>query len=698
MKNKNRLIYESSPYLLQHACQPVDWYPWCDEAFEYAKEKDLPVLVSIGYSTCHWCHVMAHESFDDEQIAALLNERFVAVKVDREERPDVDSIYMKVCQAMTGSGGWPLNVFLTPDRKPFFAGTYFPKDSRQGMIGFRQLLNTISEKWKKNRKELARSADEIVEAVNPQENAGERSGKNRQDKNMSDNEIWSGNMPDNDIWDSDISDKEISEKSSLDKKILNKAVEQFTAGFDKQYGGFGTAPKFPTPHNLLFLLDQYGKTGKENLLEMVEKTLKQMYKGGLFDHIGFGFSRYSTDREFLVPHFEKMLYDNALLIMAYAKAYDVTENEFYREAAEQTAEYLLREMKHKDGGFYSAQDADSEGVEGRYYVFTPEEISRVLGDKRGKAFCRCYGITEEGNFEGKSIVHLTGNEKEAKQFSDCLPKLREYRRSRSRLHLDDKILTAWNGLAIAAFAQLYRVTGNTDYLETAAGCERFLRENLYSNRHLYVSYRNGARSGPGYLDDYAFMVFALLELYQAAQEAEYLEQAQVLCRKAICDFWDDETGGFYLSGRENEELIFRTKESYDGAVPSGNSVMAYNLVRLSQMTDSREWETHMERQLEYLAGQAALIPMGHAFFLLALSAYLFPAPRVAVALQPGDDKNKILNNIPLEALITALGEPTEEYSLKDGRTTYYVCMGHTCLPPSNNFFYKWPLFAKKLVK
>lgn len=662
-ETQNRLIYESSPYLLQHAYQPVNWYPWCSEAFDYAKEKDLPVLVSIGYSTCHWCHVMAHESFEDEQIAALLNEKFVAVKVDREERPDVDSIYMKVCQAMTGSGGWPLNVFLTPDRKPFFAGTYFPKDSRQGMIGFRQLLSAISEKWADNRKELVRSADEIVEALARQESTGKR-----------------------------------PERGTLDKRLLNKAAEQFAATFDRQYGGFGTAPKFPTPHNLLFLLDQYGKTGKDHLLEMAEKTLEQMYRGGLFDHIGFGFSRYSTDREFLVPHFEKMLYDNALLIMAYAKAYDVTKKEFYLETAEQTAEYLLREMKQEDGGFYSAQDADSEGVEGRYYIFTPKEICHVLGEKKGKAFCRCYGITKRGNFEGKSIVHLTGDIKEAKQLSDCLPALREYRKSRSRLHLDDKILTAWNGLAIAALAQLYRVSGNEVYLEEAVNCERFLMENLCISDRLYVGCRNGTRSGPGYLDDYAFAAFALLELYQATQEQEYLGQAQKLCLKAVDEFWDEKAGGFYLSGGENETLILQTKETYDGAVPSGNSVMAYNLVRMSQMTDCMEWETYMERQLEFLAGQAAFMPTGHAFFLLALSAYLFPAPRVAVAMQPGADRKEILKNMPLEALITALGEPTEEYSLRDGQTTYYVCVGHTCLPPSNKFGYSWPLFAKKLVK
>jgi len=641
---ENRLIHEHSPYLLQHAHQPVDWYPWGDEAFAKAQREDKPVFLSIGYSTCHWCHVMAHESFEDKEIAEFLRAYFVSVKVDREERPDIDSVYMAACQAMTGSGGWPMSIFLTPEKKPFFAGTYFPKDTQWGMIGFRKLLWVISQKWAHERFELLQSADKVTTALSFEED---------------------------------------TEDGGVDVALLGEAVEQFRMSFDEQYGGFGEVPKFPTPHNLLFLLDQYCKTDHADALRMTEVTLRQMYRGGLFDHIGFGFSRYSTDRAFQIPHFEKMLYDNALLMMAYTRAYDVTQNRFYLEVAEQTAEYVLREMTAPEGGFYSAQDADSEGVEGGYYAFVPSEICQVLSAKTAAAFNRCYGITQRGNFDGRSIPHLVGSIEEARSFTNCLPQLRAYRRQRSRLHVDDKILTSWNALMIAALSQLARLSGKPEHRAAALRSAQFLRSHMQEGNRLQVSCCQGGDGGSGYLDDYAFTVFAFLELYQLVQEPVYLEQAQRLCGRALDDFWDSERGGFYLSGRENERLLMRPKETYDGAIPSGNSVMAYNLVRLSQITSGTQWQDCAERQLKFLSGPAKRIPMAHAFYLLALSCCLTPSKHVTVVLTEGENVSDVLRKLSLDTFVTVLKRPSAEYPLLDGQTTYYTCTGRACRPATN---------------
>lgn len=638
----NQLIHENSPYLLSHAHQAVDWYPWCEKAFSRAREENKPVFLSIGYSTCHWCHVMARESFEDEEIAKLLNENFISVKVDREERPDLDSIYMEVCQSLTGSGGWPMSLFLTPEKKPFFAGTYFPKDSRGGMVGFRQLLTAISEKWREDSSALIQSARQITNTLSHQDTVS----------------------------------------GDIDHALLEKAVEQFSRTFDKTYGGFGDAPKFPTPHNLIFLLDNYVKSKNPSVLFMAETTLKQMYRGGLFDHVGYGFSRYSTDRAYQIPHFEKMLYDNALLIMAYTKAYGVTNDIFYLDVAVKTADYILREMQSHQGGFFTAQDADSQGVEGRFYVFTPGEIQTVLGKKIGEDFNRCYGITPQGNFEGFSIPHLTGEPGDEKPFEKYLPSLREYRKSRGSLPLDDKILTGWNGLMIAALAQLARVTAEERYYSAAIKCTDFLCKKLWEKDCLYNSYRADVRGVPGYLDDYAFVAFGMLELYQITNDPRHLKWAQTLCRLAVTDFWDKEKGGFFFSGSKNEELIFQRKETHDGALPSGNSVMAHNLVRLLHITEDREWEDIAKRQLKFLSGSASQVPMAHSFYLLALSCWLSPK-HVTLVLANGEDKKDILKKIPLDTIVTVLPQPTEQYKLLNNKTTYYLCKNNTCLPPSN---------------
>lgn len=640
----NHLIDENSPYLLQHARQPVDWYPWGEQAFARARQEDKPVFVSIGYSTCHWCHVMAEESFSDPEIAALLNRDFISVKVDREERPDVDSVYMSVCQAMTGSGGWPMSIFMTWNKCPFFAGTYFPKDGGRGLIGFGQLLTAVADKWQKDRHSLLDHANELVSVLS-------RSAPGR---------------------------------AVLDPSLPEEALKQFKAVFDPEYGGFGPAPKFPSPHNLLFLLDRRRRQGDGEALRMAELTLKSMYRGGMFDHIGFGFSRYSVDRAYQVPHFEKMLYDNALLIMAYAKAASVSSDGFYLRAARETADYLERELKGPEGGFFSAQDADSEGEEGRFYTFTPSEIKTVLGETDGEAFCRCYGISEQGNFAGRSIPHLSGAEDEAERerLSRLLPALREYRKQRSALLLDDKVLTAWNSLAIVALARLYRTAGEYKHLEAARACDAFISAHLQEGDRLFVSWRQGKRGPAGFLDDYACLIWARLELHQATQEQEYLRQAELLCRRALADFSDPE-GGFYLSGRQNEQLILRPKETWDGALPSGNSVMAFDLVRLAALTEGPVWRETAERQLGFMCSEAQRNPMAHAFFLLALSDHLQPPERVSVVLAPGEEAADLLPRLSADDLVTLLPGPTPEYPLLNGKTTYYRCNESSCLPPSN---------------
>lgn len=579
---QNHLKDQTSPYLLQHVDNPVDWYPWCEEAFERAKAEDKPIFLSIGYSTCHWCHVMAHESFEDEEIAEILNKYFISIKVDKEERPDIDSIYMAVCQAFTGSGGWPTTIFMTSEQNPFFAGTYFPRTSRYGQVGFADLILSIHRKWKDERNELLKSADEIMYHMK----RGVKSG------------------------------------GEADERILWKAVEMYQKAYDEECGGFGDAPKFPSPHNLLFLMDYYEKRGQKEVLRMTEKTLIQMYRGGLFDHIGGGFSRYSTDRYFFAPHFEKMLYDNALLIMAYCRAYEITKSQIYRTVAERTAEYILREMTSKDGGFYSAQDADSDGIEGKYYLFEPGEIIKILGEKEGKTFNQYYDITEAGNFEGKNIPNLLRSYSMDERFWEERAKVYQYRKNRYALHLDDKILTSWNGLMIAAMCHLYRVSKKENYLEAAVKAETFIQDKLCEKNTLYVSYRIGRRGEKGFADEYANVIFALISLYEMTFQAEYLEKAQRFLNKMLTEFYDSEEGGFFLYGKENEQLIFQPKETYDGAIPSSNSVMAYNLVRLYELTGKEKIGELTEKQMRFMAGEARYYPAGYSMFLMALLRYL----------------------------------------------------------------------------
>ncbi|MBO5667236.1 MAG: thioredoxin domain-containing protein [Firmicutes bacterium] len=486
----NKLYNEKSPYLRQHAYNPVDWYPWCEEAFRKAEEEDKPIFLSIGYSTCHWCHVMAHESFEDPQVADLLNRDFVSIKVDREERPDIDAVYMSVCQVMTGSGGWPLTILMTPQQKPFFAGTYLPKTGTYGRVGLIGLLKRADALWTDNRKVLLDAGNEITAAINQK------------------------------------SSKHNGHESEPDRSLIEQAAFQLSHHFDETWGGFGRAPKFPTPHNLLFLM-RYGAASQDaDIMYMVHATLKAMALGGIHDHIGGGFSRYSTDEKWLVPHFEKMLYDNALLLSAYVKAYQYTNDAFFADIAHRTAHYILRELTSNEGGCYCGQDADSDGVEGKYYVFTPEEIKQVLGKADGEEFCRLYDITKHGNFEGKSIPNRIQTSEDGWTRNDPRGKpLYDYRLRRTQLHKDDKILLSWNSWTIIALAQDGLALNESTYLESAVRIHQFIENHMTSaDDQLYVRWCDGEAAHTGQLDDYAVYSLALLELYQATLDVHYLEK------------------------------------------------------------------------------------------------------------------------------------------------------------------------------
>ncbi len=641
----NHLKNATSPYLLQHAENPVDWYPWCGEAFEKARREDKPIFLSVGYSTCHWCHVMSHESFENPETAEILNRHFISIKVDREQRPDIDSVYMAVCQAFTGSGGWPMSIFMTWDKKPFLAGTYFPVHSRQGMPGFADLLRAVAEQWNGRRGELLDSADQIIKLLKPSEAPG-------------------GN-PD-------------------EENLCERAVQIFARSFDRAHGGFGPAPKFPVPHNLLFLALYAARMDRPDALEMVEKTLTQMRRGGIFDQIGHGFCRYSTDKYFLVPHFEKMLYDNALLILAYAAAYALTRNSLYLDTAEKTAQYVLREMTAPEGGFYSAQDADSEGVEGKYYTFTRDEIIAILGEEKGRGFSEAFDITERGNFEGVNIPNLLRSKAVDAAWEKEAQKLYSYRKNRARLHLDDKILTSWNAMMTAALCALHRVSGDGRYLRAAVSAQRFLEENVTHGLRLRTCWRDGKASDQGFLDDYAFYAAALTELYHSTLDGRYLERARALCEEAVKRFSDRQNGGFFLTDADNTELFMKPKESYDGAVPSGNAVMAYNFVRLYQLTEEEKYRELAEGQLRYMAARAREYPAGHGMFLLAKLIYDNPPEHVVIALKNGADLEKIKTRLPLLANIIPVRDSLQ-YPLLNDSTTFYICENHVCRAPANTW-------------
>ncbi len=634
----NRLAGETSPYLLQHAENPVDWYPWCSEAFDRAKDEDKPIFLSIGYSTCHWCHVMAHESFENPEIAAILNENYICIKVDREERPDIDSVYMSVCHALTGSGGWPMSLFMTWDKQPFFAGTYFPPNTRHGLPSFRTLLFEIIHQWRYYRASLLDRTSSLLETLSKTP------------------------LP-----------------SSESHNLIGKAIDTFSNSFDTSYGGFGAPPKFPASHTLLFLLYHAHISDDKQALFMAEKTLNQMQRGGLFDHIGFGFSRYSTDRFFLVPHFEKMLYDNAFLIMAYSAAFALTGKSMYLDTAEKTALYIFREMTMKDGRFYSAQDADSDGVEGKYYTFTFDEILNVLGEENGRRFASAFDITPEGNFNGTNIPNRLKCTVSTANFDDEIAQLYRYRKSRTFLHTDDKVLLSWNAMMMAALSMLYRVSQKEQYLTQAIKAQSTLEKTLASDEHLYTSCRGNHISSNAFLDDYAYYTAALLELYNSTLNEHYLTLAKRYCSESVKQFSDAANGGFYLNKTASSDLPFRPKETQDGAVPSGNSIMAYNFVRLYQLTGDEWYNSHAKAQLNFLSKSAADYPAGQAMFLLAKELYENPPKHIVVAAK----NNGWKNTMPRFFLANISVSSNKQHRLLNGLPTFYVCDNQTCYPPSN---------------
>jgi len=608
---------------------------------------------------------MEDESFVDVEVAEILNRNFVAVKVDREERPDIDAVYMNVTQRMTGGGGWPMTVIMTPEQKPFFAGTYIPKKPRYGSIGLVELLNVVVDKWGKNKEELVRSSNRITDAVI----AGEGNKK-------------SG--------------------IKLSKKVLREARDTLISNFDRKYGGFGRSPKFPQPSSLLFLLNYYCAEDDEEALRAVEKTLESMFRGGIFDHVGGGFSRYSTDEKWLAPHFEKMLYDNALLLYTYIYAFQITKRELYKNIAEKIFCYILREMTDEEGGFYSAQDADSEGEEGKYYVFTPGEIVNVLGKEDGEYFIQYYGLTERGNFEGKNIPNLIDNYdyyRRDERIEEINKRLYEYRLKRTVLHKDDKILTSWNGMMIAALAKAYQVTRDEKYLKAAEKAVDFIEKHLTDGDLMKVMYREGSSMGVGTLDDYAMYVWGLTEMYEADFNVNYLKRALELNEKMI-ELFKDDAGGFFMKSKAGEQLIYNPKETYDGATPSGNSVAALNLFRLARITGKVDIEDSAAMHMQYLSNNMSDYPSGYTFALLPVFFEIFQSKEIVCLADNDDDLKKLksiltgnimINNTVVAVKYTALKELKctigyiGDYKLIDGKTTFYVCRNKNCSLPFTDF-------------
>lgn len=658
----NRLKQEKSPYLMQHGENPVDWYPWCKEAFQKAAREDKPIFLSIGYSTCHWCHVMAHESFEDPEVADLLNREFVSIKVDREERPDIDAVYMSVCQAMTGSGGWPLTIFMTPEQKPFFAGTYFPKYGGYGRFGLVDLLERVADLWKNNREELLQAGNQITAAINREQ-------------------MGNGQKP--------------------SRLLVERAYTQLAQRFDHKWGGFGGAPKFPTPHNLLFLM-RYADTMQESsAMKMAEVTLEDMARGGIFDHIGGGFSRYSTDEMWLVPHFEKMLYDNALLLIAYTKAYQHTKKESFADTAHRTARYILRELTSEEGGCYCGQDADSDGVEGKYYVFTPEEVKAVLGEEDGAEFCRLYDITDSGNFEGKSIPNrIRGSENGWNICDPRLEKLYGYRRNRTQLHKDDKILLSWNAWAMIGLTKAGQVLGEPAYLDAAVRIHAFIERKMVTEHdRLYLRYRDGEAAYVGQLEDYAVYALALLELYRVTFDVGFLQVAIHRAKQMVELFEDKKKVGYFMTAFDGEQLISRPKETYDGAMPSGNSVAAMVLQTLAALTGEQKWQAAADRQLSFLAGDIGEYPSASCFGVLAMMDALYPHRELVCAASgglpcelkdylrahPEDDLNILLKTGENADALAQCAPFTGDYPIPEQGSVYYLCENGACKAPAAEF-------------
>ena len=653
-----RLQTEKSPYLRRHADDPVDWYPWGEEAFDKARRENKPVFLSIGYASCHWCHVMARESFADEEVAAVLNRSYVPVKVDREERPDLDAVYLRACAAMSGSAGWPMTLLLTPEGEPFFAATYLPKNNRDRQLGLLPLLRAAAQKWTQDPASLRKTGAELTALL---------------------------------------ARPAASDPAEPSIDLAGRAAAQLLKSFDAEYGGFGTAPKFPTPQHLLFLLRWAHAQSDKNARAAVDKTLQQMARGGIFDQLGGGFARYSTDREWLAPHFEKTLYDNALLALVYTEAWQDGRYALYRSVAERTLDYCLRELRGESGGFCSGQDADSEGGEGAYYLFTPAEVKSVLGESEGRGFCECYDITEEGNFFGKSIPNLLLNQRwqlVPEGYGLYREKLRHYRQERMALAVDDKVLTGWNGLLLTALARAARAFGSAVYLDAAEELAAFLAREPGGQDELKACRVGGEAYLPARLDDYAFCALGLLELYRADYDPAHLKLAGELAEQILRRFADP-AGGFFLTAEDDEKLILRPKETQDGALPCGNSAAALLFRRLWRLTAREAWREASERQLRFVCGGLGEYPAAATFGLCAVLDAVTPtqelvcaAPDEAVpeALRAVERKYapelELLLKTPARAAALAEAAPfTADYAPKDGKAAFYLCRGGACQLP-----------------
>jgi len=677
--NYNHLKGEKSPYLIQHSQNPVDWYPWCEKAFDKAKKLDKPIFLSIGYSTCHWCHVMGHESFEDVGVAELLNRYFVSIKVDREERPDIDSVYMAACQIMTGTGGWPLTIIMTPDKKPFFAGTYFPKETSFGSIGLKDLLLNVKDIWKDERKDALDSGDQIFKALT--EMSVNRTGK------------------------------------KLDNTLLEKTYDQLSKVFDAENGGFGDFQKFPTPHSLMFLLRYWKRTGNKHSLNMVLKTLDEMAMGGIYDHVGFGFHRYSVDKNWLVPHFEKMLYDQALIAMLYTEAFSATRKVEYKKIAQQIYEYVLRDMTDSEGGFYSAEDADSEGVEGKFYYWTYDELYSILDKDSADILVEVFNVKKNGNFNDgysndsnnnilhkklsykKLSRHTNLNELELeKKVDNILSKLFEVREKRVHPHKDDKILTDWNGLMIASFSKAFQVFGEEKYVHAAENSVKFIMDRMCNNNSLMHMFRDGEASVSGNLDDYSFMIWGLMEVYMATFNTDYLLRAQHLNQTVIEHFWDEENGGFYFTADDEEEVLIREKKTFDSAIPSGNSVEFLNLLKLGSFTDDQN-QIKMAQKMEITFSETVKrSPTGHTQFVSGVDFALGPSYSVVIVGDKGSKDTEemlsirelfipnitiVLKDSRLSESIDAISESIHKKDILNGKATAYVCSVGSCKLPTN---------------
>ncbi|HEX8650286.1 MAG TPA: thioredoxin domain-containing protein [Pyrinomonadaceae bacterium] len=670
-KHTNRLAKETSPYLLQHADNPVDWFPWGEEALERARDENKPILLSIGYSACHWCHVMAHESFENEEIAKLMNENFINIKVDREERPDLDQIYMNAVQMMTGHGGWPMTVFLTPEGVPFYGGTYFPSEDRYNMPGFPRVLEGVAEAYRAKPDDVTQTAVTMLTELR-------RMGQARES-----NEALSSGM-------------------------LDAAYRGTARNYDPEHGGFGSAPKFPAPMGLEFLLRTHARTAQPEALKMVLHTCRKMAEGGMYDQLGGGFHRYSTDARWLVPHFEKMLYDNALLSHHYLHVYQQTGDAFYRRISEETLDYVVREMTDERGGFYSTQDADSEGHEGKFFVWTPAEIKEALGEDDGALFCAYYDVTESGNFEGQNILHVSRTVEEvAKEAEVSVERLTEVlergrrelfdvRERRVKPGRDEKVLTAWNGLMLASFAEASAILERGDYRDVAERNAQFVLDNLRRDRLLLRTYKDGQARLNGYLEDYAFFADGLLALYEATGELRWLEEAIAITERMVEEFWDEREGGFFYTGKSHEELIVRSKDYMDNATPSGNSVAAEVLLRLAVLTGREDYSRKAVTILRLISDMIRRYPSAFGRALGALDFYLSNPKEIAIIGESGaTDTHTLLGEVwkpylPNKVVVqSAEGDARaaeiipllRERTMIDGHATAYVCENYTCQQP-----------------